>query len=148
MALIDLITKEVVKIPLQAATKEGVFRELVQLLADAGKVSDTEVAYDALITREHLMTTALEDGICIPHAKTAAVSSIAIALGIAPPGMDCQSLDGKPSHIFFVILAPQEQSSQHIEALSEIAAATRSSAFRRLLLTAQSPEEVVELFFD
>jgi fructose-specific phosphotransferase system IIA component len=148
MALIDLLSEDVIKVPLESSSKEGIFRELIDLLASAGKISETEAIYDAVIAREDLMSTALEDGIAIPHAKTDAVTNMTIAVGILPEGADCQSLDGKPSKIFFLILAPPDQSGPHIEALSEIAHATKSSSFRRLLTTSTSAEEVLELFTD
>lgn len=148
MALIDLITKDVVKVPLVSSTKEDVFHELVELLHQAGKISDPEKIYDALISREQLFSTALEDGIAIPHAKTEHVDSLIMALGIAPQGIDADALDGKPSHLFFLILAPPNQSGQHIEALSEISRATKSSSFRRLLMSSRTPEEVLELMLE
>ncbi len=148
MALIDMINKDVIKVPLESSAKEGIFRELIDLLAEAGKIDNPEAIYDAVIAREDLMSTALENGIAIPHAKTNAVSRMTMAIGILPEGADCQALDGKPSHVFFLILAPPDQSGPHIEALSEIANATKSSSFRRLLISAVSPEEILELFRD
>jgi nitrogen PTS system EIIA component len=148
MALIDLINEDVVKVPLESAVKEDVFRELIDLLHAAGKISDPEEIYDAIIAREQLFSTALENGIAIPHAKTKAVNTLTMALGISPDGIEAESQDGKPSHVFFLILAPPEQTGPHLEALSEIAGATKSGSFRRLLVTARSPEEIVELFQD
>jgi nitrogen PTS system EIIA component len=148
MALIDLITRDVVKVPLESTSKEEVFHELVDLLLQAGKISDPDKIYDALISREQLFSTALEDGIAIPHAKTEYVDSLIMALGIAPQGIDADALDGKPSQLFFLILAPPSQSGQHIEALTEIARATKSSSFRRLLITSRTPDEVLELIVD
>ncbi|MGM0431392.1 MAG: PTS sugar transporter subunit IIA [Spirochaetota bacterium] len=148
MALIDLISEDVIKVPLTSSTKEGIFAELIDLLKAAGKIQDPQATYQAVIEREDLMSTALEDGIAVPHAKTNAVDRLTMAIGILPQGADCQSLDGKPSYVFFLILAPPDQSGPHIEALSEIASATKSSAFRRLLISANSPHEVMELFRD
>jgi nitrogen PTS system EIIA component len=148
MALIDLISEEVVKVPLASSVKEDVFRELIDLLHRAGRISDPNEIYEAISAREQLFSTALENGIAIPHAKTPAVSTLTMALGISPEGIDADSQDGKPSHVFFLILAPPEQTGPHLEALSEIAGATKSGSFRRLLVTARSPAEVVELFQD
>jgi len=146
MALIDLITEDVVKVPLESTVKEDIFHELVDVLARAGRISDPETIYNALISREQLLSTALENGIAIPHAKTDAVKNLTMALGISHQGIEADSQDGKPSYVFFLILAPPDQSGPHIEALSEIASATKSSSFRRLLMSARTPEEVVELF--
>lgn len=146
MALIDLIKKEFIAAPLKAADKPGVIAELVDLLDSGGLLSSREDVLGAVLQRESLGSTGLEKGIAIPHAKTTAIKDIALAIGISPGGIEFQALDGQPSRVFFLILAPPDQSGPHIEALSEIAQATKSGAFLRLLESARSPEEVVELF--
>ena len=146
MALIDLIKSEVIKVPLEAKSKEGVLRELLQLLQDAGQLRSFDTAYEALLERESKGSTGLEEGIAIPHAKTDTVESLTLAMGIAPEGIDFQALDGKPSKLFFMLLAPPDQSGPHIEALSEIARLTRSKTFCSILLRSGNPEEAVELF--
>ena len=146
MALVDLIRPEVVKVPLVSATKSEVIRELAECLRDAGKISDVDSVYDALMKRESMGSTGLEQGIAVPHAKTQAVSALTVALGISPRGIDFQSIDGNPSKLFFLLLAPPDQSGPHIEALADIARITKSQAFCRTLIGATSPAEVVELF--
>jgi fructose-specific phosphotransferase system IIA component len=146
MALVDLIRPEVVRVPLVSETKPAVIREMVEVLRDAGKIADVEQVYDALMKREALGSTGLEQGIAVPHAKTQAVSSLTMALGISPKGVDFQAIDGNPSKLFFLLLAPPDQSGPHIEALADIARITKSQAFCRTLISATSPEEVVELF--
>lgn len=146
MALIDLITEDVVRAPLAAQSKPEVLRELLQVLVDAGKLTDQEKAYQALLERESRGSTGLEKGIAVPHAKTDAVSKLTLAIGVSPGGIDFEALDGQPSKLFFLILAAPDQSGPHIEALSEIARLSRSQAFLRAVMSAQSPKEVVELF--
>jgi len=145
MALVDLITPEVVKVPLAGKTKNEVIRELVQVLLDAGRITELESVYDALLTREALGSTGLEQGIAVPHAKTRAVRQLTAAIGIAPQGVDFQSADGEPSKLFFLLLAPPDQSGPHIQALAEIARLARSPTFLRLLTEASSGREVAEL---
>jgi nitrogen PTS system EIIA component len=82
----------------------------------------------------------------VPHAKTTAVHDLTIAIGVAPGGIDFQALDGRPSSLFFLILAPPDKSGPHIEALAEIARLTRSTAFCRAVAAAPSAAEVVRLF--
>lgn len=148
MAFIDHIKPSVIKIPLEAKSKEGVLRELVQLLIDAGEIDNFDAAYEALLEREQKGSTGLEAGIAVPHAKTDTVHDLSIAIGIAPEGIDFQAMDGNPSTIFFLLLAPSNQSGPHIEALSEIAKITKSKAFCKMLLKADSSEEVAELFLE
>jgi len=145
MSLSDLIQKNVVKVPIRSKSKSDVIAELLDVLVEAGKVEDREVAYNALLERESLGSTGLESGIAVPHAKTDAVSRLTVAIGIAPDGVDFQSVDGEPSRLFFLMLAPPDQSGPHIEALAEIARLARAPAFLKSLARAESPDEVVEL---
>ena len=145
MALVDLISPEVVKVPLAGKTKSEVLRELVQLLLDAGRIGELESVVDALLNREALGSTGLELGVAVPHAKTKAVRQLTAAIGIAPQGIDFQSADGEPSRLFFLLLAPPDQSGPHIQALAEIARLCKSPTFLRLLIGASSAEEVTDL---
>ncbi len=146
MSVVDLIDSKVVQVPLKARDKQGILRELIELLDRAGKIDNVEVAYSDILRRESLGSTGLERGIAIPHAKSQGVSSIALAIGTLPEGVDFDALDGNPSNLFFLILAPEDKAGLHVEALAEIARITQSPAFCRLLLAAESAEEVVELF--
>lgn len=146
MAIINLITENIIKIPLESTTKPEAIRELVEVLKKAGKIEDTESVFNAVLTRENMGSTGLEKGIAVPHAKTNRVSSLVLAIGVAPKGIDFDSLDGEPSNLFFLLLAPPSQSGPHIEALSEIARLTRSESFCRILINAKSPKEIVDAF--
>lgn len=145
MSLAELISPEVVKVPLAGKTKNEVIRELVQLLLDAGRIPQLESVYDALLAREALGSTGLEQGIAVPHAKTPAVRELTAAIGIAPKGIDFQAVDGQPSRLFFLLLAPPDKSGPHIQALAEIARLAQSPTFLRLLASATSAREVVTL---
>jgi fructose-specific phosphotransferase system IIA component len=146
MAIVDLIAANVVRVPLKSKTKTEVIRELVDVLDKAGKISDTESVFKAVIARENMGSTGLEKGIAVPHAKTEKVKDLTLAIGIAADGVEFDSLDGEPAKLFFLLLAQPNQSGPHIEALAEIARITRSQSFCRLLVNAETPEEVVELF--
>lgn len=146
MALIDLITAEVVKVPLTAQSKPEIIKELIRLLHETGHIEQFETAYDAVLTREAQGSTGLENGIAVPHAKTNAVKSLTIAIGISPAGVDFEALDGNLCHLFFLMLAPPDQPGPHIEALAEIARLTRSKAFCNMVTAATSTREVVEIF--
>jgi mannitol/fructose-specific phosphotransferase system IIA component (Ntr-type) len=146
MAIIDLIAPEVIKTGLESKDKPGVLRELLQILVDAGKVSDTESILEALFKRESLQSTGLEAGIAVPHAKTTAVDSLTLAIGTAPDGIDFDAIDHQPSKLFFLMLAPPDKSGPHIEALAEIARMSKSGAFCKAIMAAESPDQVMELF--
>ena len=146
MALIDLISEKTIKIPLVSNDKPEVLRELVQILIDAGEASNFDAVLKAVHEREDKQSTGLEEGIAIPHCKSDAVSSLKLAIGIAPQGIDFNSLDGKPSKLFFLMLAAPNQAGPHVAALAEIAKLVRSKAFCNALISAENAEQVVEIF--
>lgn len=145
MALIDMVVEKVIKIPMVSKDKPDVLRELVQILKDADEIDDFDTVLDAVKAREDKMSTGLEKGIAVPHAKTDAVSSLKLAIGIAPEGIDFQAMDNEPSKLFFLLVAPPGQAGPHVEALSEIAKLVKSTSFCKALINADDAKEVVDL---
>ena len=145
MALIDMVVEKIVKIPLVSKDKPDVLRELVQILKDAGEIDDFNIVLKAVQEREDKQSTGLEKSIAVPHAKTAAVSSLKLAIGIAPQGIDFDSLDKELSKLFFLLLAPPGQAGPHVEALAEIAKLASSTSFCKALIRSENAQEVVEL---
>jgi mannitol/fructose-specific phosphotransferase system IIA component (Ntr-type) len=145
MSILHTLKINMVKTPLVSQNKDEVLRELVEILAAAGEISDAGQAYDAVLSRELKGSTGLGEEIAIPHAKTATVAKVAMAVGIAPMGIDFQSLDGLPSKMFFLILANPEFASVHIDALSDIAKITRNKEFCAACLRAKNGEELLAL---
>ncbi len=148
MSLIDLIVEKIVKIPLESKDKPDVIRELVQILKDAGEIDDFDAVLKVIQEREFKGSTGLQDGIAVPHGKTDAVSTLKLAIGISPDGIDFDSLDGKPSNLIFLLVAPPGMSGPHVEALAEIAKIAQSKAFCKSLISAGNSQEVVELMRD
>jgi nitrogen PTS system EIIA component len=146
MAIIDLVAPEVIKVGLEAKDKPSVLRELLQILIDAGKVTNKDEILSALTKRESLQSTGLEAGIAVPHAKTQAVSALTLAIGICAEGIDFDAIDQQPSKLFFLMLAPPDKSGPHIEALAEIARMSKSKAFISALIAAKDAQEVMDLF--
>ncbi len=145
MSLLELIDEKTVRVPLAAQDKYGVIQELVELLTSAGKVRDPAALYDAVLAREALGSTGLEEGIAVPHGKTDAVADVGLAIGVAPEGVEFDSVDGKPSKLFFLIAAPKDKAGPHIAALSDIARLSRSKALLRALEAAGNEAELIEL---
>lgn len=148
MSLIDQISEDIVKIPMKATNKVEAIRELVQVLKDNGTIEDENEIFEAIMQRESLGSTGLDRGIAVPHAKCPAVKSLSVVVGIAPYGIDFDSMDGDPTKIFFLLLASPQESGPHIEALAEIAEVTRSDAFCSALINAPDSLEVVGLFLE
>ena len=140
-----MVVEKIVKIPLESKDKPDVLRELVRILKDAGEIDDFETVLKAVQEREDKQSTGLEKSIAVPHAKTAAVSSLKLAIGIAPEGIDFDSLDREPSKLFFLLLAPPGQAGPHVEALAEIAKLASSTSFCKALVRSENAREVVEL---
>jgi len=145
MALVDLISEKVVKVPLTSDNKPAVLQELVQVLVDAGKIDDFDTVLAAIHEREDKQSTGLEMGIAVPHGKTPSVKSLVVAIGVSKEGIDFSSMDGEPSKLFFMLIAPPNQPGPHVEALGEIAKLSRSKAFCSALINAVDARVVVEL---
>jgi len=140
-----MVVEKIVKIPLVSKDKPDVLRELVQILKDAGEIDDFNIVLKAVQEREDKQSTGLEKSIAVPHAKTTAVSSLKLAIGIAPQGIDFDSLDKELSKLFFLLLAPPGQAGPHVEALAEIAKLASSTSFCKALIRSENAQEVVEL---
>jgi fructose-specific phosphotransferase system IIA component len=145
MSLIDLVVEKIVKIPLESKDKPDVLTELVQILIDSGHIDDFDTALSDLQAREDKQSTGLEQGIAVPHCKTTAVSSLKLAIGISPEGIDFDSMDRQPSKLFFLLLAPPGQAGPHVEALAEIAKLARSNSFCKALVNSENAQQIVEL---
>ena len=145
MSLIDLVHENIVKTPMAATDKAEALRELVQVLADAGQTQSYEAVLEAVQDREDKMSTGLQDGIAVPHGKTHAVDNLKLVIGIAPDGIEFDALDGEPSKLFFMLVAPPDQAGPHVQALAEIAKLAQSKAFCKALIAADNAGEVVEL---
>jgi fructose-specific phosphotransferase system IIA component len=144
MKLTDYITPEHVKIRLEGDGKEEVIEELVSLLVDTSDVQDPDAIFQAVMNREREGSTGLEKGVAIPHAKSDAVKSLSIVIGISRAGVDFAALDGKPSHLFFLMVAPTSESGPHVQAIAKIVKMIKLDKFRKKLLDAKKPDDVVE----
>ena len=106
MSILELLSEDCIKVPLESRRKNDLLHEMIDLLKDAGKIDDGDSIYQAVRSREDQGSTGLGEGIAIPHAKTDAVSEMTLAIGISPEGIDFESLDGEDTKVFFMILAP------------------------------------------
>ncbi|AZB43962.1 PTS fructose transporter subunit IIA [Bacillus sp. FJAT-42376] len=144
MRITDLLTKETIRLQLTADSKEKAIDELVNQLDHAGKLSDRQLYKEAILAREAQSTTGIGEGIAIPHAKTKAVKKPAIAFGRSKAGIDYESLDGQPSHLFFMIAAGEGADQTHLETLSSLSSFLMDPDFRKKLENAESESEILE----
>lgn len=145
MRLTELLSPEVIRIPLQNNRKDQIIAELVDLLYKAKKIKNFETVLAAVMERERVMSTAMGDGVAIPHAKTDAVDGLAAAFGITRNLVDFDSIDGTPVHIVFLLIGPTEQSGPHLKALSRISRLMHREEFRQRLAGASDGQEVLDI---
>jgi PTS system nitrogen regulatory IIA component len=140
-----LVRPETVRLDLTSPDKEGAIADLVELLAAAGEIADRQAVLDAVLERERKMSTGMQHGIAVPHAKTDAVERIAAAVGIHAKGVEFQSLDGRPTHIIIVTVSPQDSSGPHVQFLAQISRILTARKTRERLLRAKSKQEVIAI---
>ncbi|MCZ8531911.1 PTS fructose transporter subunit IIABC [Psychrobacillus psychrodurans] len=148
MKIIQLLTEETIILNLDATSKQQVLEELTGQLEQAGKLVDRQAFLQDILARESQSTTGIGEGIAIPHAKSLAVKTPAIAFGRSEHGLDYESLDGQPAHLFFMIAATEGANDDHLEALSRLATFLMDEKFRSRILAANSKQEVLQSITD
>lgn len=141
----DLINQELICLDLQATTKQEVFEELIELLSNNHRISDKAQFLNDIQAREEIGNTGFEDGVALPHAKSAAVSQPAVAIGISRQGIEYGAEDGQPSKLFFMIASPDGGADHHIEVLAELSSKLIEEGFIERFMQASSSEEALEL---
>jgi CPA1 family monovalent cation:H+ antiporter len=142
--LLRYLDRDAVIIGLKSSSKSDVIRELLDHAVKQKRVQDAEAVYTALLEREKRMSTGLENGVAIPHARINAVDRIVLVLGVKPDGIDFSALDGKPSRIFFMIISPSSASVPHIKLLAEISRLMADSNLRDALLNSPDAATLID----
>ncbi|MBT2687631.1 PTS sugar transporter subunit IIA [Bacillus sp. ISL-47] len=145
MRITELLTRDTILLSMSGTGKLDAINGLVDKLDEAGKLNDRSAFKEAILKREEQSTTGIGDGIAIPHAKTSAVKKPAIAFGKSGAGVDYESLDGQPAHLFFMIAAPEGANNTHLEALSRLSSILMNEEARKKLLNAASANEVIDI---
>lgn len=145
MKITELLTKKTILLNIEGNQKESTIDQLVEILYTAGKISNQEEYKAAILKREEQSTTGIGEGIAIPHAKVAAVKEAAIAFGKSSAGVDYESLDGQPAHLFFMIAAPEGANNTHLEALARLSGMLMNEEVRKELLNATTADEVLSI---
>ena len=131
------------QLPLKGTTREAVIEEMVDLLHAAGKLKDRDHVLADVLERERSVSTGMERGVAIPHAKTDGVETIAVAVGIAPDGVDFGAIDDQPSRLIFLIASPTESRGPHLQLLSSIATLCGRADVLAAALKASSAQELI-----
>src|SRR5881394_2061237 len=136
MRVIDFLAPDCIIATLQAKTKPAVLSELSGHLAKVVPGVEAEALRRVLEERELLASTAIGDGIAIPHGKLDAVGRLVGTLGRARAGVEFESIDGKPTHLIFMLVAPANSTGVHLKALARLSRLFRDGAFRDRLMAA------------
>jgi mannitol/fructose-specific phosphotransferase system IIA component (Ntr-type) len=147
MKLSDLITPELVLLPLAATDKWQAIELLAKAPASVGRYGPAalESVHQALVVRERSMSTGMEHGIAIPHAAVEGLEDVVAVLGLSPQGIPFETLDGKLARIVVCLLIPRSKKLMHIKTLAEIARLLARADVRERLLECRRPQDVVEL---
>ncbi|EGU43450.1 PTS system, fructose-specific IIABC component [Vibrio ichthyoenteri ATCC 700023] len=143
-----LINQDLISLNLQATSKDDVFNELIDILHAQGRISDKAQFLTDIKAREEVGNTGFEEGIALPHAKSAAVTEPAVAIGISRHGIDYGAEDGLPSKLFFMIASPDGGDNHHIEVLAELSSKLIEDGFIERFLAAQSNQEALDLLLE
>ena len=148
MKITDFLTVELIAPELHGADKPSVLKELAGWLTKQHLEIPAEDLAAVLAERERLGSTAIGDGIAIPHGKLPNVTKILGIFGRHKVGVDFESLDGNPTHLFFMLVAPEDSTSLHLKALARVSRLLRDGNFRDKLLTAPDASELFRLIRD
>jgi PTS system nitrogen regulatory IIA component len=141
MKISDTLKEGAIISELNATDKKAVLEELSGTLAEASGVNQEEMVR-VLLERERLGSTGIGGGIAIPHGKLGALKSLLMAFGRSRRGVEFDAMDGKPTHLFFLLLAPEDSTGAHLKMLARISRSLKNSVFRERLMTAADGREL------
>ncbi len=145
MKILDILPKEAIVPELKARTKREVLEELSDALVAIKKYLKRDELVEVLMERERLGSTGIGEGVAIPHGKLKNIDQLLISFGRSTEGIDFDSMDGKPAHLFFLLVAPENSAGIHLRALAKISRLLRSVNLRQKLFNASSRDEIFEI---
>lgn len=145
MKITEILKKGFILEELKAKSKREVLVELAGAFAKGKLEFDSDAMLHVLLEREKLGSTGIGDGIAIPHGKLAGLEEMMVAFGRSREGVDFEAMDGKPVHLFFLLMAPENSVGQHLKALAKISRMIKDEAFRKKLLAAKECDELFQV---
>ncbi len=145
MKLKDILSDDLIIMPLKSRTKEEIIKEMVRYLYSKKKIDDEQKILKAILDREKVMSTGVGDRVAIPHGKAEGVKDIVAAFGITEKDVDFYSIDNKPVRLIFMLVGPPDKTGPHLKALSRISRLMHKHDFRNRLLESHNPREVMEI---
>jgi len=148
MNIAEILKKDFIIEQLSSRTKRDVLEELAAVILGGRPGYHAEETVNVLLGREKLGSTGIGDGIAIPHGKLAIIDELTISFGISQEGIDFNAMDGRPVHLFFLLLAPENAAGQHLKMLAKLSKMLKDAAFRNDLLTARSRDEIMQVIIN
>jgi PTS system nitrogen regulatory IIA component len=145
MNIIELLDQNSILPDMAATTKLGVLEELADTLVPGKDGLDLDTVVEVLMERERLGSTGIGDNVAIPHGKLPNLSGLQLAFGRSLKGVNFDSMDGKPSQLFFLLLAPVNSAGLHLKALAKISRMLMSATFRESLMQAVQAQDIYQL---
>ncbi|MBR2978310.1 MAG: PTS sugar transporter subunit IIA [Myxococcaceae bacterium] len=145
MKITEFLAPESIVSSLSATDKPAVVAELCGVLEKRVCAVNGKDLPAILLDREHLSSTGIGEGVAIPHGKVAGLSCLVAAFGVSRRGVDFNAIDGKPTHLFFALLAPENSAGIHLKALARISRIFKNPAFRRSILDAPDAQAIYDI---
>jgi nitrogen PTS system EIIA component len=141
----DFLTVQTVIPTLASSDKNAALEEMAEWLVSHHRHLNKQKVLTVLLEREKISTTAIGEGVAIPHGKLPGVERVLGVFARSPQGVDFASLDGGPTHLFFVLIAPENAAADHLKALARISRLLKDEAFRRRLMEGQTSQELFKI---
>lgn len=144
MKILDVLHKETILDDMKASDKKGVLEELVAPVARIAGVNPEHLVR-VLMERERLGSTGIGGGFGIPHGKLKDLESLVLGFGLSRKGVDFESIDGLPAHIFFLLITPENSTGLHLKMLARISRILKNDSFKKKLLEANGIDEIYSI---
>lgn len=148
MKISDMLLEDCVLPNLKATSKTEVIQELAQALSQSYPEAGVDELTKILMDREKLGSTGIGSGVAIPHGKLASLDKIIAAFGRSEAGVNFDSQDGEPAHLFFVLIAPENSAGMHLKALAKLSRILKNSGFRQKLMATEDQGELYKIIVE
>jgi nitrogen PTS system EIIA component len=144
MKILDVLDKDAILIDLKSKDKIGILNELVE---PASRITgiDQKQMVQVLMERERLGSTGIGGGIGIPHGKLKNLDKLVLGFGLSREGVDFESMDGRPTHIFFLLITPEHSTDLHLKLLARVSRLLKKEPLKEMMMKAKSAEEIVSI---
>ncbi|MEW6615452.1 MAG: PTS sugar transporter subunit IIA [Thermodesulfobacteriota bacterium] len=142
MKIADILSGDLIIPELTSKSKKEVLEELVTVIVKQNKLINKGELLDVLLEREKLGSTGIGDGIAIPHGKLKNIDTLLASFGKSVDGVDFDSMDGKPTHLFFLLVAPEDSAGIHLKALARISRLLKDNSFKQELMEAKLKDDL------